>query len=373
MKLTGLFILLTISIFPFGNVLSESSPELSDFFNNFKSHAISPVKSVPGKVIRKDAQVHILSTIATKAAQINAPVSSNTFNVDIALSSVSQYVSTTTQDYNLEKKFVVKVTKSGNKKVNTYSETSRIRGGKQIENYIQAGRDTFEVSVPESVLAKLSDFEVNTLSRFVGTKAVKVSKSVDNQIVTTKFTDPERVRFLMKTFLEVLYVKNDFGIEQYEYTDVVSVKTGKPKPEFSPSRHIQVGVSSSKLREAILKIYRSDLRPKNMTNLDYVRLINFFDSTSLSGLVENLTIDFWIDPVSFEIYKIEMPSTSISFQDELISINASLDFGMQDKKINQNTVIKMPKSYIEYSLLKKRIDALIKKKKMNVSPSGTVK
>jgi hypothetical protein len=80
-------------------------------------------------------------------------------------------------------------------------------------------------------------------------------------------------------------------------------------------------------------------------------------------LAEGLTIDFWINPETYEVYKMDMPSTSISFQDELISVDASVDFSFQDKKISQGTVINTPSNSLDYLVLKKKIDVLLKKKK----------
>jgi len=363
MKFSPLLFLIAFFCVPLQVTYAATSTSSSEFLNNFIEYTNKPIKEVSRKVVRKDAQLHILSTVATKAAKINAPVSSNTYNIDISLSNVIQYVSTSTRDYNLEKKFTVKLTKSGDKRIDTYFETSKVRKGKQLDDYIRAGRDALEVTVPDSVLGKLTEFEQDSLSRYINSRIIKVSRNIDDQILTTQLTDSKRVDFFMKTLLSVVYVKNDFGIEQYEYPDVVSIKTGKPKSEYAPARHIQVGISVTKLKEAILKVYRSDIKPKNLTRLDYVRLINFFDSVSFSNLAEGLTIDFWINPETYEVYKMDMPSTSISFQDELISVDASVDFSFQDKKISQGTVINTPSNSLDYLVLKKKIDVLLKKKK----------
>ncbi len=369
MKYSSFFLLvvfLTLLCVPVKVTHALNSTSSSEFLSSFIEHINNPTKEVLRKVERKDAQLHILSTIATKAAKINAPVGSHTYNIDIQLSAIRQYVSTSSRDYNAENKFTVKLTKSGDKKVDTYIETSRVRNGKLVDNYIKAGRDAFEVSVPDAVLGRLTEFEQDSLSRYVNSRTVKVSKNIDNQIVTTKFTDPKRMEFFMKTLLDTVYVKNDFGIEQYEYPDVVSIKTGKRKSEYAPARHIQVGISVTKLKEAILKVYRSDIKPKNLTMLDYIRLINFFDSVSFSNFAEGLIIDFWINPETYEIYKMNIPTTSLSFKDELISVEASVGFGFQDKKISQATVITVPKNFLDYPVLKKKIDDILKKKKAKI-------
>ena len=365
--------LLFFCLLPTEIIYADSTSTPDQFLQEVISHITATSSGVVKKVTRKDLQLHVISTVSSRAFDIHADTSSNTYNYDISLSNITQYVSTSTKDYNYEKKFSFKITKNGDKKVNTFTEQTKVRNNKILADYIRGGEHALEVSVPDSKLKLLSSFDMDTLSRFILNRPIKVSNVLDDQTLTTKLTNPIRSALFVKTLLTTVYVKNDLGEEQYVYADAISSKTGSPKAEYVLSRHIQVGISVLKLKEAFLTLYRSDIQPKGMTYLDYVRLINFFDSASFTNTTQNTSIDVWVNPKNFEVLRVDLPTTTISYQDDLDSIATTIDFDMSDKKILQGTVITFPDNPLAYSLLKKKMDSIIKNNTIKKTSSGTVK
>jgi hypothetical protein len=352
---------------------STTTVSSSNFLKEFIRINSLSSKKVYRDVTKKDIQLHVISSVSSKPASINAEVTSNTYNIDFTSTQISKYISTSTRDYNIEKKYTISFTKSGDKKINVFSEVAQVRGNKVIEGYIKAGKQAIDVAVPDSTLKLLSDFDRDLLTRFIAERPIKISKNIDDQTLITKITDPRREDFLMKLLLSTVYLKHDFGIDQYEYTDTSTGQVKKTKTDYVQARHIQLGISIQKLKEAILKIYRSDMKPKGMTKIDYVRLINFLDSDSFTNLAGTINVDFWINPKTYEILRMNMPSTTFSYQDELGLVAATIDFDISDKRVNQVVSITRPVNSLDYSILKKKIDLIVKAKKLKKTSKDIVR
>jgi hypothetical protein len=115
------------------------------------------------------------------------------------------------------------------------------------------------------------------------------------------------------------------------------------------------------------------MKPKGMTKIDYVRLINFLDSDSFTNLAGTINVDFWINPKTYEILRMNMPSTTFSYQDELGLVAATIDFDISDKRVNQVVSITRPVNSLDYSILKKKIDLIVKAKKLKKTSKDIVR
>jgi hypothetical protein len=85
------------------------------------------------------------------------------------------------------------------------------------------------------------------------------------------------------------------------------------------------------------------------------------------------SFDFWINPKTYEILRMNMPSTTFSYQDELGLVAATIDFDISDKRVNQVVSITRPVNSLDYSILKKKIDLIVKAKKLKKTSKDIVR